>query len=73
MVRLKEDEDRETPGLRWRQCLTRDELLYLWSIRAFVTVMNYRVGYSGEVTHVTSSPTTFGPTTHTKTSFKLLV
>ena len=50
---------------RRERVLTRDELLYLWSIRAFVTVMNYRVGYSGEVTHVASSPTTFCPKTHT--------
>lgn len=46
-----------------RRAVTRDELLYLRSVRAFVTVMNYRVGYSGEVTHVTSSPTTFRPKT----------
>lgn len=49
---------------RRRRVLTRDELLYLWSIWAFVTVMNDRVGYSGEVAHIASSATTFRPKTH---------
>ena len=48
----------------WRVVLTRDELLDLRPIGAFVTVMNYRVGYSSEVTHVASSSATFHPVTH---------
>lgn len=47
----------------WR-VLTGDKVLDLWSIGAFVAVVNYGVGYSGEVTHVASSATTFRPKTN---------
>lgn len=42
-----------------KAALTWHELLYLHSIRTFVAVINYWVCYSGQVTHVASSPPTF--------------
>ena len=46
---------------KWRgkKVHTRDNMLNLRSVWAFVTVMNYRVRYSGQVTHVASPPAPF--------------
>lgn len=44
--------------------------MYLCSVRTLVTVMNYRVSYSGQVAHVASSPTTFRPTGAHKTNIQ---
>lgn len=58
-------------NLEVKNCFTRDVLLYLRSIWTFLTVMDYRIGYSGKVTHVASSPTTFPPKTQTSTELRV--
>lgn len=49
---------------------TRNGPLHLCSVRTLVTVMNYRVSYPGQVTHVASPPTTFRPIREHRTNIR---
>lgn len=63
------------PGSEFRPSLilTGDELLYLRSVGTFVAVVNYGIGYPGQVTHVASSPTALHPETHPEQNREMVI